>query len=144
GQVLRTPSGWVAVDFEGEPLRPLHERTGPDLALRDVAGMLRSFDYAGGSVELSGARTSARDWVAACREAFLRGYGAVSGLDLEAAAPVLKALELDKALYEVVYEVRNRPGWVGIPSAAVDRLLVTPGSSAGPPAAPQSTEKGVS
>ena len=82
GQVLRTPSGWVAVDFEGEPLRPLHERTGPDLALRDVAGMLRSFDYAGGSVELSGARPSARDWVAACREAFLDGYAAVSGLDL--------------------------------------------------------------
>ncbi len=138
GQVLRTPSGWVAVDFEGEPLRPLHERTGPDLALRDVAGMLRSFDYAGGSVELSGARTSARGWVAACREAFLDGYVAVSGLDLVAAAPVLRALELDKALYEVVYEVRNRPGWVGIPSAAVDRLLATEARTA------HATEKGVS
>jgi predicted trehalose synthase len=148
GQVLRTPSGWVAVDFEGEPLRPLHERTGPDLALRDVAGMLRSFDYAGGSVELSGTRPSAREWVAACRDAFLDGYVAVSGLDLVTAAPLLRGLELDKALYEVVYEVRNRPSWVGIPSAAVARLLATPAPPAADPAtaqsAPQSTEKGVS
>ncbi len=154
GQVLRTPSGWVAVDFEGEPLRPLHERTGPDLALRDVAGMLRSFDYAGGSVELSGARPSAREWVAACRDAFLDGYVAVSGLDVAAAAPVLRALELDKALYEVVYEVRNRPGWVGIPAGAVDRLVAAPGAAAGSPSphatqhatehAEHATEKGVS
>jgi predicted trehalose synthase len=123
GQVLRTPDGWVAVDFEGEPLRPLHERVGPDLALRDVAGMLRSLDYVGGSVELGDPDRSARDWVAACRAAFLEGYAGVTHLDPVQTGPVLRALELDKALYEVIYEVRNRPSWLGIPMAAIDRLV---------------------
>ncbi|HEU5000983.1 MAG TPA: hypothetical protein VFT68_18750, partial [Lapillicoccus sp.] len=112
-----------AVDFEGEPLRPLHERVRPDLALRDVAGMLRSFDYVGGSVELSEPDRSAREWVAATRAAFLEGYTEVTHLDATEVAPVLRALELDKALYEVIYEVRNRPSWLGIPTAAVERLV---------------------
>ncbi|HEU4331747.1 MAG TPA: phosphotransferase [Lapillicoccus sp.] len=123
GQVLRTSDGWVAVDFEGEPLRPLHERVRPDLALRDVAGMLRSFDYVGGSVELSQPDRSAREWVAATRAAFLDGYTEVTHLDTLEVGPVLRALELDKALYEVIYEVRNRPSWLGIPTAAVERLV---------------------
>jgi predicted trehalose synthase len=123
GQVLRTPDGWVAVDFEGEPLRPLHERVRPDLALRDVAGMLRSFDYVGGSVELAEPDRSARDWVAASRAAFLEGYTGVTHLDPATTGPVLRALELDKALYEVIYEVRNRPTWLGIPTAAIERLV---------------------
>jgi predicted trehalose synthase len=124
GQVLRVADrGWVAVDFEGEPLRPLAERVRPDLALRDVAGMLRSFDYAGGSVELSRPGTSARAWVEACRTAFLGGYAAVTHVDLTAAAATIRALELDKALYEVVYEARNRPTWLPIPATAIDRLV---------------------
>jgi predicted trehalose synthase len=127
GQVLRTDTGWVAVDFEGEPMRPLSERTRPDLALRDVAGMLRSFDYAGGSVEMSVPGRSARSWVSTCQAAFLEGYASITHLDAQSetgrAYPLLLALELDKALYEVSYEVRNRPGWVGIPTAAVERLL---------------------
>ncbi len=124
GQVLHVADrGWVAVDFEGEPLRPLSERVRPDLALRDVAGMLRSFDYAGGSVEMSRPGTSARSWVEACRTAFLAGYAAVTDLDLAGSAPVVRALELDKALYEVVYEARNRPTWLGIPSTAIDRIV---------------------
>jgi predicted trehalose synthase len=126
GQVLRTTDGWVAVDFEGEPLRPLQERVRPDLALRDVAGMLRSFDYVGGSVELSGSGQSVRsvrDWVAACRGAFLEGYREVTELDVVGLAPLLSALELDKALYEVIYEARNRPSWLRIPVAAVERLV---------------------
>jgi len=124
GQVLHVPDrGWVAVDFEGEPLRPLSERVRPDLALRDVAGMLRSFDYAGGSVELGHPGVSARAWVQECRVAFLDGYASVARLDLAAAAPVIRALELDKALYEVVYEARNRPTWLGIPTTAIDRLI---------------------
>ena len=123
GQVLRTSDGWVAVDFEGEPLRPLEERVRPDLALRDVAGMLRSFDYVGGSVELSGGDRPVRGWVAACRDAFLEGYREVTELDLVHLAPLLSALELDKALYEVIYEIKNRPSWVRIPLAAVERLV---------------------
>ncbi|GAA1892877.1 maltokinase N-terminal cap-like domain-containing protein [Lapillicoccus jejuensis] len=127
GQVLHVGDrGWVAVDFEGEPLRPLSERVRPDLALRDVAGMLRSLDYAGGSVELDRPGTSARGWVSAGRAAFLAGYAAVTGTDPSTdptAADVLAGLELDKALYEVVYEARNRPSWLGIPTAAVQRLV---------------------
>ncbi|GGL41622.1 phosphotransferase [Phycicoccus endophyticus] len=122
GQVLHSPErGWVLLDFEGEPLRPLAERTRPDHRLRDVAGMLRSVDYAGGSHERATGR-SARRWVAATQEAFLDGYAATAGEDPRDHAAVLAAFELDKALYEVVYEARNRPGWVGIPVAAVDRL----------------------
>jgi len=124
GQVLRVAGrGWVAVDFEGEPLRPLAERVRPDLALRDVAGMLRSFDYAGGSVELAHPGTSARAWVEDCRGAFLDGYARVTRLEVRAAAPMIRALELDKALYEVAYEARNRPTWLSIPATAIDRLI---------------------
>lgn len=139
GQVLHVGDrGWVAVDFEGEPLRPLSERVRPDLALRDVAGMLRSFDYAGGSVELAHPGTSARAWVEACRHAFLAGYASVAGVDpTDATDPtpgvLLRALELDKALYEVVYEARNRPTWLGIPTGAVDRILASTGAPSGAP-----------
>ncbi|WP_256839545.1 1,4-alpha-glucan branching protein GlgB [Ornithinimicrobium faecis] len=125
GQVLDVPDrGWVLVDFEGEPLRPLEERSLPDLALRDVAGMLRSFDYAAGSVAQDGDLDRA-DWARAARAAFLDGYASESGTDLESSASILAALELGKALYEVVYEASNRPAWIGIPVAAV-RALVTP------------------
>jgi len=127
GQVLHVAErGWVAVDFEGEPLRPLSERVLPDLALRDVAGMLRSFDYAGGSAELSHVGADARAWVERARGAFLDGYAAVTGTDPRtdpASLDLLAGLELDKALYEVVYEARNRPGWLGIPTAAVARIV---------------------
>ena len=94
----------------------------PDLALRDVAGMLRSFDYAAGSVEAAAPGVSRRDWATACREAFLQGYGS-EVVGTPAAERLLRVLELDKALYEVGYEARNRPSWVGIPVHAVDRLL---------------------
>ncbi|WP_432506142.1 maltokinase N-terminal cap-like domain-containing protein [Kineococcus arenarius] len=124
GQVLRSAErGWVLLDFEGEPLRPLAERSVPDLALRDVAGMLRSFDYAAATGPDPAA---AERWAAACREAFLAAYAAGTGVDPReegsAAATLLAALELDKALYEVVYEVRNRPDWSHIPLGAVRRL----------------------
>lgn len=127
GQVLDVPGrGWVLLDFEGEPLRPLAERTAPDLPLRDVAGMLRSFDYVAGSVAVRqpDRADAARAWAAAAREAFLDGYASARPdprADADAAA-LLAALELDKALYEIVYETRNRPDWVGIPVAALTRL----------------------
>ncbi|WP_406831623.1 aminoglycoside phosphotransferase [Pedococcus sp. KACC 23699] len=124
GQVLQVADrGWVLLDFEGEPLRPLSERTRPDLAVRDVAGMLRSFDYAGGSWEQSHPGQNARAWVDSAQRAFLEGYAAQSGRDPREDAALLTAFQLDKALYEVVYEARNRPTWLTIPTTAVVRLL---------------------
>ncbi len=137
GQVLRSPSrGWILLDFEGEPLRPLAERARPDQWLRDVAGMVRSFDYAGGSHELAHPGASARDWVAACQEAFLDGYLEESGTDPRGLGALLTAFELDKALYEVVYEARNRPTWLSIPLDAVRRLLDGRPARTGPPPGP--------
>jgi maltokinase len=122
GQVLHSPErGWVLLDFEGEPLRPLSERSLPDQPVRDVAGMLRSFDYVGGTLEqLHGG--SARSWVASAQQSFLDGYAAAAGSDPRHLGPLLAAFELDKAMYEVVYEARNRPAWLGIPLGAVRRL----------------------
>lgn len=117
GQALRTPDAWFITDFEGEPLAPVAERTRPDLALRDVAGMLRSFDYA---ASVGGAPDG---WTQEARDALLAGYAAGT---TDAPAPddaLLRALELDKALYEAVYEARNRPTWLPIPIAGIERLL---------------------
>lgn len=124
GQVLGIPGrGWVLVDFEGEPLRPMHERSQLDSPLRDVAGMLRSFDYVAGSIGISGADpVQARDWASRARERFAGGYSEASGCDLVGNRALLDAFELDKALYETVYEARNRPGWLRIPVAAIERL----------------------
>lgn len=116
GQTLRTPSGWKIIDFEGEPAKTMAERRTPDSVWRDVAGMLRSFDYAAASVP----GQHSRAWATQCRSAFLRGY-ADGELD-EAEAGVLRAYEADKAIYEVVYEMRNRPGWIDIPLRAVAEL----------------------
>ena len=124
GQVLKVAErGWVLLDFEGEPLRPLTERNLPDLAVRDIAGMLRSFDYAAGGREQSHTGGSARDWALSAQRAFLDGYAAQCGRDPREDAALLIAFQLDKALYEVVYEARNRPTWLTIPTAAVVRLL---------------------
>lgn len=129
GQVLDVPDrGWILLDFEGEPLRPLAERGLPDAPLRDVAGMLRSFAYVSGTVarthpQLQPALLSA--WAAATRRAFLRGYAERSGLVLLEHDALLEAFELDKAIYETVYETRNRPGWLPLPLAAVHRLATS-------------------
>jgi predicted trehalose synthase len=123
GQVLAVPGrGWVLVDFEGEPLRPMTERSEPGVTLRDVAGMLRSFDYAAGSVALTHGGESPAEWAATARHAFLDGYIASSGHDVRANRALLDAFEIDKALYEAVYESRNRPDWIAIPVAAIRRL----------------------
>jgi len=122
GQALHGATGWKLLDFEGEPQRPVAERTAPDLPLRDVAGMLRSFGYA---AAVGGA--SDPSWETDAADAFLSAYrsaaGGAPGLDDATADAVLRALVLDKALYEVVYETRQRPDWVAIPLAAVDRSL---------------------
>ena len=114
GQVLRSADGWTIIDFEGEPLKTLSERRRPDSVWRDVAGMLRSFDYVRGA-HPDPTSVQAAAWSAAARQSFLDGY-------CEEAAPdeaVLNAYVLDKAVYEVVYETRNRPDWVHIPLGAV-------------------------
>ena len=116
GQTLMTPSGWKIIDFEGEPVKSLAERAEPDSVWRDIAGMLRSFDYAAASVP----GPSSQAWADACRAAFLQGY--VDGPLDAADEAVLTAYVADKAVYEVVYEVRNRPDWVSIPLAAVSRI----------------------
>jgi maltokinase len=134
GQVLEAPGrGWVLLDFEGEPLRPMSERNEPDLALRDVAGMLRSFDYAAGSKALAdpSAAESADAWAAAARAAFLDGYTSNGGDRIDLHPLLLTALELDKALYETLYEARNRPDWLPIPQQAVERLVAASGSGQG-------------
>ncbi|MBK4347555.1 maltokinase N-terminal cap-like domain-containing protein [Lacisediminihabitans changchengi] len=124
GQVLSVPDrGWVVLDFEGEPLRDMRERSAPDCPLRDLAGMLRSFDYVAGSYALAHPGQSAAEWASAARNAFIDGYIARSGRDLREHRALLDAFEIDKAVYEALYEVRNRPNWLSIPSAAVDRLV---------------------
>ncbi|ROP57815.1 MULTISPECIES: maltokinase N-terminal cap-like domain-containing protein [unclassified Rathayibacter] len=124
GQVLAVPGrGWVLLDFEGEPLRPMHERLLPDIALRDVAGMLRSFDYAAGAHEQASPGDSRATWALASRRAFLEGYTEEAGDAVTAHRAVLDAFELDKAIYEAIYEARNRPEWLSIPVTAVQRLV---------------------
>jgi predicted trehalose synthase len=120
GQVLSlADGGWAIIDFEGEPMRPLAERTLPDVALRDVAGMLRSFDYVAGTQPHA---PGATQWSEACRAAFISGYNERTGEDVMAQRELVDAFELDKALYEAVYEARNRPTWLPIPVAAIQRL----------------------
>jgi maltokinase len=132
GQVLHSPDrGWLLLDFEGEPLRPLAERSLPDSTFRDIAGMLRSLDYAGGSAEHARQGATARDWVEQGTTAFLDGYAAAA-TDPRDHADLLRAFVLDKALYEVVYEARNRPTWLPIPVTAISRLLGPAGTTSQP------------
>ncbi|MFE4172177.1 phosphotransferase [Streptomyces sp. NPDC056909] len=118
GQTLRTPDGrWSVIDFEGEPARPLAERRRPQPPVRDVAGMLRSFDYAARSHE-----PWRPDWAARCRAAYCEGYALAAGTDPRAEPELLRAYETDKAVYEVLYEARHRPDWLPVPMAAIRRL----------------------
>jgi maltokinase len=142
GQVLRTDTGWYVLDFEGEPARPLEERLLPSSPLRDVAGMLRSFQYAAeialrnyGYLDDDEAKAFAVDWEARNAASFLRGYRETPGIervlpdDDEAARVVLTAFLLDKAVYEVGYEASHRPDWGTIPLTAIHRILEEPESS---------------
>ncbi len=128
GQVLLASDGWKLLDFEGEPGGAIAARVVPDHALRDVAGMLRSFAYA---AALGGAAQDPDDvaaWQAECEREFLRGYAESGAADPVGDAAILTAYTVDKAAYEAVYEKRNRPDWLNVPMSALTAL-------AGPPAA---------
>ncbi|WP_375501016.1 hypothetical protein [uncultured Jatrophihabitans sp.] len=136
GQVLRTVYRWVLIDFEGEPMAAIDARRSFDFSLRDVAGMLRSFEYAGHHrvIEFGGdphndsqQRYRANEWSSRNREAFLTGYTEVAGTDPRDHAVLLSAFEADKAVYEAVYEARNRPTWLPIPLASLTRIATDGG-----------------
>jgi trehalose synthase-fused probable maltokinase len=128
GQVLRRPQGWLILDFEGEPARSLVDRRRKRSPLRDVAGMLRSFAYAASAVWLQRAHTAPPAWEADARRSFLAGYlDAIDPLLLPSEQSsidqLLAIFELEKAVYELNYEIQNRPDWVDIPVAAILRIL---------------------
>lgn len=116
---------WSVIDFEGEPSRPLSERLVPQPVVRDIAGMLRSFDYAASQRTAGDSGTEdpyAREWAAANRAAYCRGYADACGTDPREEAVLLRAYETDKAVYEALYEAHHRPDWLPIPLAAIRRL----------------------
>jgi maltokinase len=128
GQVLRTATGWVVLDFEGEPMVPLRLRRARAAAMRDVAGMLRSFDYAArhqllDRPDAENLRDTAQEWVERSQAAFCKGYAEGGGSDPQANAALLRALLLDKTVYEVVYEARHRPSWLSIPLDSIAASL---------------------
>jgi trehalose synthase-fused probable maltokinase len=128
GQTLAVRGGWVIVDFEGEPARSLLERRRKRSALRDVACMLRSFAYAAAVAELQRGVRPPADWERHARQTFVEAYldtvdPSLLPPDRAAIEQTLAFLELEKAVYELRYEVDHRPDWVPIPVAALSRLL---------------------
>jgi maltose alpha-D-glucosyltransferase / alpha-amylase len=131
GQTLRTETGFVLLDFEGEPDRPLAERRRKQSGLVDVAGMLRSLDYAAHAALSPASAPAGERWVQRASAAFVEGYLAEVGrfparlapASRSALARALAVFELDKALYEVRYELDHRPAWLAIPVRGLARLL---------------------
>jgi maltose alpha-D-glucosyltransferase/alpha-amylase len=134
GQMLVAGNDVAIIDFEGEPLKTLEERRAKHLPLRDVAGMLRSFDYAAAQIERSAKQASAEgkaraaavlsQFRSAAAQAFLTGYETGRGEKLSADEhSLLQFLVLEKAAYEVTYEAANRPSWIGVPLQGVLQIL---------------------
>lgn len=138
GQVMRTDAGWFVLDFEGEPNRPVEERLAPTSVMKDVAGMLRSLQYAPnfvlrerGEPGVGALAEMAAAWEVRNRRAFLSGYYDTKGIDellpaAEDREAVRAAFELEKALYELGYELAYRPAWAPIPKGALEALLRNP------------------
>ena len=139
GQVLVANGIWLILDFEGEPARPLSERRAPNSPLKDVAGMLRSFGYAAsavlfekaepGSTEWNALEPTAQRWKNEARDHFINGYlrtsheGDFLPKDRDDLHALLEGFEIEKAVYEVGYELRNRPDWLPIPLVELKRTL---------------------
>jgi maltokinase len=136
GQTLRSVSGWYIFDFEGEPARPLDERTKPASGLKDVTGMLRSFHYAAATAlheqmpsDRSNLQGVANAWEQRNRDAFREGYFSAPGVEkvlpssADALDVLMRGFEVEKAIYELAYEKAYRPDWVSIPQSALERLL---------------------
>jgi maltokinase len=131
-QVLRATHGWLVLDFEGEPDRPVSERRQLDSPLRDVAGMLRSLDYVARHLlvtvlagpDAATLTVRATDWVARNQDAFCLGYAEVAGFDPRDHRVLLDAFAAEKALYEVRYEAAHRPSWLPVALAAFDRTTI--------------------
>jgi trehalose synthase-fused probable maltokinase len=127
GQTLWDGTDWIILDFEGEPARSLPERRRKRSPLRDVAGMLRSFAYAASAAVVLRGVEAPEDWEARAREEFLVGYRDLVDKSLvpsgTAMDKLLRVFELEKAVYELRYELNNRPDWVQIPVAGIVRML---------------------
>jgi trehalose synthase-fused probable maltokinase len=128
GQTMLADRGWVLLDFEGEPARSLPERRRKRSPLRDVAGMLRSFSYAASAGLVQRGVAPVEGWEERVRDEFMAGY--LETVDRSLLPPgtgalerLLAVFELEKAVYELRYELDNRPDWVGIPVAGISRLL---------------------
>jgi maltokinase len=128
GQTLHTAGGWLIIDFEGEPARPLFERRQKRSPLRDVASMLRSFAYVTSALEILRGQSAPADFEDRARRTFLEHY--FSNIDPALLPPgetavinLLSIFELEKAIYELQYELDNRPDWLPIPVAGIARLL---------------------
>ncbi len=130
GQTLHTPRGWVIIDFEGEPARALYERRQKRSPLRDVAAMLRSFAYATSAAKIMQGQDAPPQFEERARRTFLEHYfsniePALMPLGEAAVQNLLSIFELEKAIYELQYELDNRPDWLPIPVAGIKRLLET-------------------
>ena len=131
GQVLWTGDDFAIIDFEGEPARPMSQRRFKRSPLRDVAGMLRSFAYAASASDLQRGRAAPEGWEDRARDSFMEGYleavdSALMPPGEAATRTMLSIFELEKAVYELRYELNNRPDWVSIPVAGIVRLLEEP------------------
>lgn len=127
GQTLRADKEWILLDFEGEPMRPAIERKEKYPPEKDIAGMLRSIDYLTYTLYKNEklAEKNFAEWTKKARGYFLKGYGQVIKVSERDSTALLKFYELDKVIYELQYELNNRPDWINVPLDGFEKLLPT-------------------